>query len=95
LSEIETEKYGRLKRMVVTSQAVLSGCEVRYTNRIPVAILTMLAQSATASLWRTQIRTHRAEVHEAGEGDGPEVHGIDHIASVELEEKPALDTWTG
>ena len=30
------------------------------------------------------MRTHRAEVHEAGEGDNPEVLGVDNIATIEL-----------
>ena len=34
--------------------------------------------------------THRAEVHEAGEGDNPWVHGVDNVATIELEE-PMLD----
>ena len=39
----------------------------------------------------TQLRTHRAEVHEAGDGNNPGVHEVDDIATIELEE-PALDT---
>ena len=37
------------------------------------------------------MRTQRAEVHEAGEGDGPDVLGVDNVATIELEEEPVLD----
>ena len=39
------------------------------------------------------MRTHRTEVHEAREGDGPDVLGIDKIATIELGEELVLDTW--
>ena len=35
---------------------------------------------------RTWVRTQRAEVHEAREGDDPSVHGIDDVAAIELGE---------
>ena len=38
------------------------------------------------------MRTQRAEVHEAGEGDGPDVLGVDNVATIELEEEPVLCT---
>ena len=38
------------------------------------------------------MRTKRAEVHEAGEGDDPEFLGIDNIATIKLG-KPTLDVW--
>ena len=50
-----------------------------------------LARSAIAAA-KTQIRTKRGKVHEAGECDGPEVHGVDYVAKIKLE-KLALDTW--
>ena len=31
------------------------------------------------------MRTHRSEVHEAGEGDDPEVLGVDEVATMELQ----------
>ena len=37
------------------------------------------------------MRTHRSEVHEAGEGDDPEVLGVDYITTIELEKDPTLD----
>ena len=40
---------------------------------------------------RTWIRTHRAEVHEGGECDGPEAPRVEHVTTMELEE-PALGT---
>ena len=38
------------------------------------------------------MRTHGAEVHETGEGDDPDVLGVDYVAAVELGKGPALDT---
>ena len=60
-----------------------------------IAISSTLALSATASWWRAQIRTYRANVHEAGEGDDPEVLGVDYVATVELQGESALGTCTG
>ena len=42
------------------------------------------------SVWRTRVRAQRAEVHEAGEGDDPEVPGVDYVAAIELGEEPVL-----
>ena len=39
------------------------------------------------------MRTYRPEVHEAGEGDDPEVHGVDNVTTIELGEGLALDVW--
>ena len=39
------------------------------------------------------MRTHRAEVHEAGKGDRPDVLGVDKIATIELGEGLVSDTW--
>ena len=38
------------------------------------------------------MRTERAEVHEAGEGDDPEVLGVDYVATIKLKELTS-DTW--
>ena len=51
---------------------------------MPVAILSMLARSVADGSQGTQMHTYLAEVHEAGEGDDPEVLGEDHPATVEL-----------
>ena len=51
---------------------------------MPIAILSVLAQSVDEGSWRTQTHTYRAEVHDAGEGDEPEVLGEDHPATIEL-----------
>ena len=59
------------------------------------AVLSTLALSVTATSWRAQIRTHRAEVHEAGEGYDPDVLRADYIATVELQGEPALSTCAG
>ena len=60
-----------------------------------VAILPTLALSVIATSWRTQMRTYRTEVHEAGEGDDPEIFGVDYVATVELQWGATLDTCTG
>ena len=39
------------------------------------------------------MRTYRPEVHEAGEGDDPEIHGVDDVTTIELGEGLVLDTW--
>ena len=36
--------------------------------------------------------TQRAKIHEAREGDDPEVRGIDYVTTIELEEALALTT---
>ena len=36
---------------------------------------------------RSWIRTHRSDVHEAREGDDPEVPAVEHVATIELEKK--------
>ena len=38
------------------------------------------------------MRTNRTEVHEGGEGDDPEVLGVDYVAAIELGEA-MLDNW--
>ena len=53
----------------------------------------MLVLIVTALSWIIQMRTHRTEVHDAGEGDDPEVPAVDDVATIELGEEPALDTW--
>ena len=39
------------------------------------------------------MHTHSGEVQEAWEGDGPEVLGVDHVTTIELEGESMLDTW--
>ena len=51
---------------------------------MPVATLSTLALSVTVSFGRTQLRTHRAEVQEAGEGNDPGVHGVENVTTIEL-----------
>ena len=66
---------------------------VQWMSRIPTAIFSMSAVRPATGSWKTQMRTYRAEVHEAGEGDDPEVHGVDNVAPIELGEELGLDTW--
>ena len=51
------------------------------------------SECRATGLRRTRVRTHRGEEHEAGEGDDPEVHGVDNVTTIELEEQPALGAW--
>ena len=62
-------------------------------KKTPITIMFTLALIAAASFRRDRIRTQRAKVHEAGKGDGPDIHGVNYITTIELEE-PTLDTWT-
>ena len=39
------------------------------------------------------MRTYRAEKHEGGEDNDPEVRGVEEVAAIELED-PTLGTWT-
>ena len=57
---------------------------------MPIAVSTTLTHSVGAGLRRAQVRTHGGKEHETGEGDSPEVHGVDYVAAIELEE-PVLD----
>ena len=52
---------------------------------MPIPILLTLVLSVATGSWRTQVRTYRAEVHEAGEDDDPEVLGVDEVATMELQ----------
>lgn len=49
--------------------------------------------SVATRSWRSEIRTQRAKVYEAGEDDGPEVHGVDNVTTIKLEESTS-DTLT-
>ena len=57
----------------------------------PIAISITSALSVVANSWRTQIRTHRTEVHKAGKGDNPNVLRVDKIETIELKEDLVLD----
>ena len=85
LSPIEIEKYGRPKLTTVVSQILLFGCEVWKMSTMPVAVRFTLALSVCAGSWRTKMRTQRTKVHETRKGDDPEVLGVDHVATIELE----------
>ena len=61
-------------------------------KKTPITIMFTLALIAAASFRGDRIRTQRAKVHEAGKGDGPDIHRVNYIATIELEE-PTLDTW--
>ena len=86
LTVTEIEKYGILKLKATDFQMRLSGREdQRMSAMMPIATSKMLVQSADASLWRTQTRTHRAKVHDGGDDDDPKVHRIGYVATIELE----------
>ena len=46
-----------------------------------------LVLTVATGVWRTQIRTDRAEVHEGREGDDPEVSGVNYVTTIELESR--------
>ena len=50
-----------------------------------------ISPSVAAGSRGTQMRTHRAEVHETGKGNDPGVLEIDNVAAIELGEELALD----
>ena len=92
LSETATEIHGILYLRRRMAQVLLTGCDIWKMTKIPIPILMSLAQSVTARLWRTQIRTNGCKVHEEGEGDDPKVRGVDHVTTMELGEL-VLDAW--
>ena len=55
-------------------------------------MLLVLTLSVAASPSRTQMRTYGAKEHEAGEGNGPGVLRVDHVATIELGKELALNT---
>ena len=69
LSESEIERHARLdQRFFVTHSLV-----VQIVN-IPIAISLKLALRIIGVRGETETPTERGKVHEAGEGDSPEVH---------------------
>ena len=63
-------------------------------SMLPAAILSASTLSITVGSWRTQMHTYRAEVHEAGEPDGPGVPRAEDVAAIELGRgELGLDTW--
>jgi len=85
LSEIEIERYGTAKLKVTEFQILVPGREDRRMNvMIPVAILSALGQSIATGSWMTRMRTDGGNVHEAGEGNRPKLHGVNHVAAIEL-----------
>jgi len=94
LSEIEIERYGTAKLKVTEFQILVPGREDRRMNvMVPIAILGTLTQGIATGSQISRMRTDRGNVHEAGEGNYPELHGVDHVATIELGEEPVLDTW--
>jgi len=85
LSDIEIERYGIPKLKATEFQVLVPGREVREMSVIiPIAMSTTLVQSVAAGSRRTWMRTHRGKVHEAGESNSPKLHGVDHVATIEL-----------
>ena len=64
---------------------------IRPTTAIGYPLLHMadVGLERNCCSWRSRIRTHRSKVHEEGEGDDPEVPGVEHVATIELEEEQA------
>jgi len=85
LSDIKIKRYGIPKLKATEFQVLVPGREVwEMSVIIPIAMSMTLVQSVTASSWRTWMCTHRGKVHEAGERNSPKLHGVDHVATIEL-----------
>ena len=55
-------------------------------SRAPIANRSVtLAQSVAIGLQRTRIRTYRGKEREEGKGHDPDVPGVNHVATMELE----------
>ena len=80
---MEIEKYGMPVLKVREVQMVL-GCENWWINRMPIAELTMLSGSVAIDVRRIRVRTHRCEVHQAREANGPVVLAVNDVATIEL-----------
>lgn len=50
------------------------------------AVSGRLVEDGTVALRPAQERTQRSEVYQAREDDNPAVHGINHVATIELQE---------
>ena len=88
LSETEIERCGRVRLSLPHPQ------EWEASTAIPVPTFVVSTHSTTTSSRRRHIHTHGGKVHEAGEGDGPEIPAEDYETTVKLEEL-ALDSWAG
>lgn len=93
LSDAEIEVYGILRLMLVVFQRPYHPRAWEMSNMTPTAISMMLVQSAPTGPWKTRVLAHRAKIHEAGQGNDPEVPGADHVTTIELKEESALATW--
>ena len=58
----------------------------------PIAISVTLAVGFPVGSRVTQVHTQGSDVHEAGEGDNPIVHGVNNETTIELGERSALGT---
>ena len=95
MSENMVAKYDETKLAPTAGQDWRSvGCKHSYKDNIPIAISTTSAGGLTVSQRGTRARTHRGKVHHRRKCDDPTVHGINDVATIELNERPALLTWT-
>ena len=93
LSETEIERYGRPKWTATETQSICSPRAWSTSVIMPAAIFVTSTQSIAAGSRRTRTRTNRGKVHETGEGDDPEVRGVDCVATIELVTEPSSDAW--
>jgi hypothetical protein len=84
LSETEIEKYGRPKLMATEFQMLLFGLRGLVDEHDTHRYINDVSPERCRRFVENSIRTHRGKVHEAGEGDDPEVHGVDYVATIEL-----------
>ena len=85
LSETEISRYIRPEPWVKggSSSAHVSQGE---TTRTKMPIPVWMGLAGVTTLWGTQLRTQGGDVHGTGDDDDPEIHGVDYVATVELEE---------
>ena len=94
MSEKMIAKYEETKLAPTAGQDWRSvGCKHSYKDTIPIAVSTA-SDGLTVSRQGVRARTHRSKVHHGRKRDDPTVLAINNIATIELNEQPALLAWT-
>lgn len=90
LSESEIERHAILdQRLFVTHSLVVQ------IVSMPITMSPTLALRIASDRGEIETPTERGKVHEAGEGDSPEVRGVDYVATIDLGRNGCkmLDAW--
>lgn len=89
LSATEIEWCGMPNSLMAAEiRVMLIGRETLVMKMIPVAVSMTLIESVGVAPRRAGARTQRSKVHQTWENNDPVVHGIDHVATVELDSQP-------